>query len=401
VQSLRALIGERIRAGGPISVAEYMRLALYHPTLGYYARTARRTGRAGDFFTSVDVGPVFGELLASQFAEMWQILESLEPDAGADSPNPDSRTLNPARQFDLVEAAAGDGQLARDVLDAAAARHPQFYERIRLSLVEVGAAARAGQPATLGPHAARIAASTPSLPDSVRGVIFANELLDALPVHTVVMRAKGLREIYLDAPDPGGDGPLVQREGPPSTPELARYLERAGARLEAGGRADISLEAPVWIAAAARALDRGFLLLVDYGYEAAELFSATHGAGTLTTFQRHTSGDRASALHDPGERDITAHVDLTTVTRAAEASGLTTLGRLDQTYFLLGLGLADVLDASQTPDGAFDATALRRRLAFKTLLLPGGLGSTLKVLVFGKRVGTPALKGLSYGTRLT
>lgn len=400
---LRVLIAERIRANGPITVAEFMGLALYHPSLGYYARVSRRTGRAGDFFTSVDVGPAFGELLARQLAEMWKILE----DSGPRVPSPSSRSSlrgAAAPGFDLVEAASGNGQLVRDILDAAQAHHADFYEHVRVHLVEVASAAREVQPDTLGPHASRLASSGDALPDSVQGVVLANELLDALPTHAVVMREGGLKEVFVDLDDQGGDHVLVTREMTPSTPEIARYLERAGARLASGWRAEVCLEAPLWIQRAAGALDRGFLLLLDYGHEAAELYSGTHSAGTLATFHRHTSGDLGSLLQNPGDHDITAHVDLTTVTETAERAGLTTIGRLDQTYFLLGLGLAEGFDApppASAPGAGFDVVALKKRLALKTLVLPGGLGSTLKVLIFGKGVGMPTLKGLSYRERLT
>ena len=403
---LRTLIADRIRAEGPISVAEFMRLSLYHPAYGYYARASRRTGRAGDFFTSVDVGPVFGELLARQFAEMWEVLRSSHASTGSDEP--EARSPKPeARFFDLVEAGAGSGRLARDVLDALARHHPELYSRVRLHLVEIAAAARAVQIETLGPHASTLVFSSESLPKSVTGVIFANELLDALPTHAVVMTEEGLREVFIDVKSAdGNDSEFVESEGGPSTPELERYLAAAGAQLEPGWRAEINLEAPAWIRQAARSLQRGFLMLLDYGHEAAALYSASHSAGTLTTFQHHTSGSRAAMLQDPGEHDITAHVDLTTVTRTAEAVGLVTLGRLDQTYFLLGLGLAEMLDGEPF-DGAqgrpfdIDQTALKKRLGLKTLMLPGGLGSTLKVLIFGKDVGRPKLKGLSYKIRLT
>ena len=378
---LRGLIADRIRATGPISLAEYMGLSLYHPSLGYYARASRRTGRTGDFFTSVDVGPVFGELLARQFAEMWRILQE-QPAAGGRRPV----------DFDLVEAGAGSGRLARDILDAAASHHRDFYDIVRLHLVEIAPAARAAQRDTLGPHVSKLASSSESVPDSVCGVMFANELLDALPTHAVVMREDGLREIFVDLQ---GDE-LIERELEPSTPQIARQLAQAGGRLEPGWRAEINLEATAWIRRAARSLSRGFLLVMDYGHEAQELYSVTHSAGTLMTFHQHTSDERESLLRDPGERDMTAHVDLTTMARTAEGEGLLTLGRLDQTYFLLGLGLAEMLDAPQ-----FDRASLKRRLALKTLMLPGGLGSTLKVLIFGKEVGRPALKGLSYRIRLT
>jgi SAM-dependent MidA family methyltransferase len=405
MSQLRALIADRIRTTGPISVAEFMRLSLYHPDYGYYARASRRTGRAGDFFTSVDVGSVFGELLARQFAEMAAII------GGPQSriPTPES----PQGSFDLVEAGAGSGRLARDVLDAVARHHPELYHRVRLHLVEVAPAARAAQIETLGPHSSKLVFSSDSLPERITGVIFANELLDALPTHAVVMTEDGLREVFVDLKGTdGGVAEFVELEREPSTPELLRYLAAVGAHLEPGWRAEINLEAPDWIRRAACSLRRGFLVLVDYGHDAEELYSATHSAGTLTTFQRHTSGDRASSLQDPGEHDITAHVDLTTVAHVAESAGLVTLGRLDQTYFLLGLGSAEMLDirpvdasTSLRVDGearrTIGPTALRQRLALKTLMLPGGLGSTLKVLIFGKDVGRPTLKGLSYRIRLT
>jgi SAM-dependent MidA family methyltransferase len=355
-----------------------MSLALYHPEHGYYARAARRTGRNGDFFTSVDVGPIFGALVGRQFAEMWRILRD--------------------ETFDLVEAAASNGQFARDVLDWAQAHDPEFYEAVRVYLVESSPAARDAHREMLAPHSPRVAASSSRLPDAVHGAVFANELLDALPVHSVVMTDQGLREHYVDA---NLDGRLFERVGRPSTEALEAYLAAAGVQLEPGWRAEINLAALAWITRAAFALHRGFLLLIDYGHEARELYSATHAAGTLTTFHRHLAGQAASAheppwLAEPGRRDITSHVDLTSVERTARELGCTTLGMLDQTYFLLALGLSDLPAAAGTSLGE-----TRRRLAFKTLLLPGGLGSTHKVMVFAKGLGTPALRGLSGNQRLT
>jgi SAM-dependent MidA family methyltransferase len=378
---LLSVILERIRAHGPVSVEEYVDLALYHPELGYYSRADQRSGRAGDFVTSVDLGPVFGGLLACQFAEMWRLTA-----ARGDDEVP----------FDLVEAAAGSGRLSRDVLDWAASEDRAFYDATRLHLVERSPAARARQADVLGAHAGRLASSAADLPESVTGVIFANELLDALPPHLVVMRADGLREVFVDA---AGDR-LVTREAAPSSDRLAAYLEEVGARLEPGWFAEINLAAVDWVRAAAARLRRGFLVLVDYGHEARELFSATHAAGTLTTYRRHASEDRAEGpgwLSGPGDRDITSHVDLTAVQLAARDAGLERVALLDQGYFLLGLGLADrwPADGGEAPD------AIRRRLALKTLLLPGGMGSTHKVMIFGRDVGTPALRGTSTGGRLT
>jgi SAM-dependent MidA family methyltransferase len=355
-----------------------MDLALYDSQSGYYARAAQRSGRAGDFFTSVDVGSVFGELLALQVIEMGGILESSV--SSHQSP------------VDVVEAAAGNGRLSADILRAIRLRNPALYDRLRLHLVELSATARDAQRETLGDVADRLASSSADLPSSFTGVLVANELLDAMPTHQVVMRPDGLREVFVEV---RGDA-LVAVERPPSTPELAAYLDRLGVSLEPGWRVEINLRAVEWTRDAVRRLERGFLILIDYGHPARQLYSATHGTGTLTTFSRHTmagpesGGDQPAWLAEPGERDITAHVDFTSIQRAAEAEGAVALGLLDQTYFLLGLGAAEMHTAD-----------LKTRLALKTLLMPGGLGSTLKVLLLGKNVGTPALRGCSFGVRVT
>ena len=368
-----------------MTVASFMDLALYDPQFGYYARAPRRSGRAGDFFTSVDVGPLFGELLAVQLAEMAETLSSVV----GDGTQTDSSAA--AGRLDLVEAGAGDGRLSADLLHATRQRYPQLYERVQLHLVEAGAPARAAHPSTLGDTADRLASSSEALPDSFEGVLIANELLDAFPVHQVVMREEGLREVFVRATE----SRLVTDERAPSTPALADYLTRLNVALEPGWRAEINLRAIDWIAHAARRLRRGFMILIDYGHEAADLYSAAHATGTLTAFARHRSAGPETTeaetpwLRRPGAQDLTAHVDFTSVRNAAEAEGLRTLGFLDQTYFLLGL-----LDNARP-------LTFKQRLALKTLVLPGGLGSTMKVLILGTGVGQPALRGCSYRMRVT
>jgi SAM-dependent MidA family methyltransferase len=210
------------------------------------------------------------------------------------------------------------------------------------------------------------------------------------------MRADGLREVYVSARRlEADDWRLATTEGPPSTPDLARYLDRLDISLEPGWRGEINLRAVEWMRSAARRLRRGFLIVIDYGHTAQELYSPIHSAGTLTTFAAHTmaGGERPAGapgwLEDPGDRDITAHVDFSSVQAAATDEGLTILGFLDQTYFLLGLA------------AELNTTELKTRLALKTLLLPGGLGSSHKVLILGKEVGSPSLAGCSYRVRVT
>jgi len=377
-----------------MTVAAYMELALYHPELGYYARAARRSGRTGDFFTSVDVGPLFGELLATQLAEMAEILRS---ECGIQN------------SFDLVDAGAGNGRLSADILGAARARASGFYDSIRLHLSEVSPRARAAHASTLGDHAGRLVWSDAALPASFEGVLIANELLDALPVHQVVMREGGLREVYVSGRPAIGTEDLALTEGPVSTPALHEYLERLGVELQPGWRVEINLRAVHWVREAARRLRRGFIMVIDYGHEARELYSPTHAAGTLTTFSRHQSTGPESPgvpawLQSPGNQDITAHVDFTSVRAAAEAEGLQTLGFMDQTYFLLGL-LPPEFGERQSIRNHGESIHNRGRGVgvrnLKTLILPGGLGSTHKVMIFGKGVGTPALRGCSYRMRVT
>jgi SAM-dependent MidA family methyltransferase len=361
-----ALIAERIRRRGPLTVAEFMDLALYAPGVGYYARASQRSGRTGDFFTSVDVGPVFGALLAEYFSGLWRALGN-------------GRGL---ARLDLVEAAAGNGRLTRDILDAAASRHPDFYGAVSAHLVERSAEARARQDRVLERHAARVASSREDLPAAVDGIVFANELLDAFPVHLVEMRGGGLEEVYVDLER----GRLVARRGPLSDGAIAAYLDDAGVRLETGARAEVNLAAVAWVTAAASRLRRGFLVLFDYGYQAAELYSEARRQGTLATYHRHLvdapgEGSAGPAwLAEPGNRDLTSHVDFTSVRRAAERAGLETVAVVSQTRFLL-----DILDRSPLVAEFSAPDRLAERLALKTLVMPGGLGSTLTALVFAKR----------------
>jgi len=382
-------IAQRIRDRGPLTVAEFMSIALYHPEHGYYATRPRRTGRGGDFHTSVDTGPLFGRLLARQIAEMWQVLAA----PGGDMPG--------EAGFDLVEAAAADGQLARDILDAAAEESPGLLDGLRLHLVDASAEARASHRDTLGPHAARLTSSSARLPDAVHGVIYANELLDALPVHAVIGTPSGPAERYVTlAPGGDGDAPVfIEQAGHLSNPAIGRHLASLGVALESGQRAEVNLSALAWLTRACSSLHRGFLMLIDYGYHAGELYSPAHGTGTLAAIASHVTlpaGQQGAAwLEEPGHRDITSHVDLTSVRHVAEALGCETLGMLDQTYFLMALAGPDDSGSPRLPDDA------RARQTFKTLVMPGGLGSTMKVMIFGRNVGRPALTGLIGASRLT
>jgi SAM-dependent MidA family methyltransferase len=344
-----------------------MELALYDAEHGYYARAAQRSGKEGDFYTSVDVSALFGATIAEQLAEMWQLLL-----AGG------------AKRVELVEAGAGNARLSRDILDAIAERHPHLYPLIDLKLVERSASAREAQRHTLGPHRDRLVSSSDRLPGNIRGAIVANELLDALPVHVIEATASGLCEVRVAE----RDGVLVEELQPAPHPQCVALPS-----LEPGQRAELGLHSLAWIRDAALSLERGFVLLFDYFYRPSPDFFCRHPAGTLMTYRRHHASGSAW-LQDPGERDITSHVNVVAIQSTGEAHGFRTLGIVDQTYFLLQLGLPHRLPAGDDP------AAIRQRLAGRTLLMPGGLGDTMKVMIFGKEMGTPELCGLR-GGRLT
>jgi SAM-dependent MidA family methyltransferase len=358
--SAQQVIVERIRTSGPMTVAEFMDIALYDPEVGYYASRAQRSGRAGDFYTSVDVGPLFGACVAAHLSSVYQRDFAGRGDS-----------------FDLVEAAAGNGRLSKDILDAAQREFPQFYDAIRLTLVERSPSARAEQVATLGTHSDKLVATGETLPAAVRGAIVANELLDAMPCHVVTSSENELLELFVDI-DSGSER-LRVTDGPLSSRNIGDQLDRVGATLERGWIAEVSLDATRWTTLAAEAIDAGELLLLDYGHEARELYSAAHANGTLMRYCGHRADARWTER--PGECDLTAHVDFTSVRLAAEARGLQLAAFTDQTRFLLETGVLSRLPAGRS------TIEVRQRLAASSLLAPEGLGGTIKVMILrrGKR----------------
>jgi SAM-dependent MidA family methyltransferase len=351
-----------VRERGPMTVAAFTELALYDPLHGYYSTSRQRSGAAGDFFTNVDVGPLFGEMLAVQIAEVWTKLKG-----------------SLTGHFDLVEAGAGNGRLTRDILDTAARDFPSLYDDLRATVVERSASARQEAFKTLCQHTDKVHSIGSELPYAINGVVIANELLDAFPVHVLTMTPDGVREVYIVAEDGG----LRERIGPVSDPRLDAALSDRD--LPHGWRGELSLDIPEWVHRVASALVQGFLVCFDYA-------SSGH-APTLLAYSRHVGGG-TSWLDAPGTQDISSHIDLAALFRAATEAGLEVVGCVDQTYFLTALGLLDRLPAGG------DVTAVRRRLAARTLIAPGGLGSTMKAICFTKGVEGVALRGFESG-RLT
>jgi SAM-dependent MidA family methyltransferase len=366
---LARLLAERIRATGPISFAEYMRECLYHPQFGYYSRAEAR--RFADYYTSVDVHPIFGRLLARQLSEMWDLL-------GRPS------------EFFAVEAGAGTGRLAAQILDFAARELPDFYRALRYFSVEKAAARRERQRETLGKHLAD-GKATPAaeLPGDVSaGCIFSNELLDAFPVHRVRLERGTLREIHV-----AFDGQSLREElGPLTSPEIETYFQEQRITLREGQQAEVNLDACEWIRDAGRGLGRGFILTVDYGHEAAELYNERHMRGTLLAYSAHRATE--DFLERPGEQDLTAHVNFTALDMRGRCEGLAGTGCVSQMAFLVALGrrneFADLYDA-----GAGEVERIRARLMLKSLINAEGMGERFQVFIQHKGVAQPNLTGLA------
>lgn len=365
---LAALLSARIRRFGPITFAEYMRECLYHPLHGYYSR--REVRRFSDYYTSVDVHPIFGRLLARQLAEMW-------------------RQLDRPREFLLVEAAAGTGRLAGHILEFAQSQLPDFFNAVSYIAVE-RSPARCDQLAAHLSYFIQKGKCRPSIEIPARipaGCVFSNELLDALPVHRALQQRGTLKEIFVTT-----DGKVFSEiPHPLSTGAIAEYFSAQHITLEEGQLAEAGLEACDWITEIARRLERGFVLTIDYGHEAAALFESHHRSGTVLSYSKHQASNDLYAA--PGEQDLTAHVNFTALRQSGARQGLETLGLLRQTTFLLALGKGNDFEDLYDTD-MDEAARLRARLQLKTLIYPEGLGERFQVLLQQKNVGNSQLTAL-------
>lgn len=372
-EGLVARIHDEIARDGPITFARFMDLALYDPEGGYYRAEAAHPGREGDFLTAPEAHPIFGAALARAVADAWDRLGRPDP-------------------FVLREYGAGTGTLAVSVLDGLAAEHPELAARLRYDPIEVEArrleaiAARLGEAGHVGVLAATETSGAPAV-----GFVLANEVLDALPVHRVVFRDGVLREVLVGS----RNGSFVDVEAGPTTRALASRMADEAIELVEGQRAEISLGLGTWIDAASAGLERGVLLLIDYGYPATELYDRVRRRdGTLRAYLRHRVHD------DPyihvGRQDLTAHVDVTAVETAARVAGLDHLGTTTQAEFLVGLGTEDLLRAIQADPATTLEDYVAVRSALMRLLDPGAMGR-FRVMAFGRRwPDGPPLAGFGY-----
>lgn len=344
-----------------------MQMALYDSQHGYYSAGAQRTGWRGHFITSPELDPSFGTLWANAFRDVW---------VACGSPS----------TFEIVEIGPGEGGFAQAVLHAA---DGPFLEALTYRLVERTPAVRDRQEELLG-HMDNVVwtASVTELPDIPFGCVFANEILDNLPVHLVEMRDGEILELCVGEEE----DELVFVARPPSNPELVDFLSRTGVKLAEGERGEVTLAAESLIARVTARLGAGAVVFVDYGMGAEQI---TERGGTLVAYS--SSGADTDVLSFPGERDITAHANWTSVVHTLQRAGLAAIGPLGQRDVLIALGARD-LDASfkQGYDraiaearGADAVSFISRRQALGALLDRGGLGG-LQVVAGLKSIAIPA-----------
>jgi SAM-dependent MidA family methyltransferase len=371
---LEEIIRAEIRAAGPMRFDRFMEMALYHPGSGYYAKTGGPSpiGRSGDFFTSVSAGPLFGRLLARQFFQMWRLLGN---------PNP----------FWIIEQGAHDGQLACDILEwcrAQSSEWPDFFDTIRYAIVQPSGAASIHQ--KCAPEAGLIAYMTwfenlgELAAEQPSGVFFSNELVDAFPVRAITYRSGQWLEQHVAI----RAETLRWTDRPIEDAELMAAIDALPLPAIEGYTTEINLRARHWIREVGRALDRGYVLTIDYGYPASLYYAPFRSGGTLTAYVKHHSID--DVLAEPGMRDITAHIDFTALAQAGGQAGLATLGFLDQQRFLMGVAHDELSGA-----GGPLVKIQENPGAWNTLTHPEHLGADFFALLQAKNA--PAnLDGLRY-----
>jgi SAM-dependent MidA family methyltransferase len=362
--ALIQIIRDGIRARGPVPFAWFMEQALYHPEHGYYGSGRCAIGRRGDYFTSVSVGPLFGKMMAGQFAEIWETLD--RPD-----------------DFVIVEQGAHHGEFATDVLEALREQSPEFFAALRYRIIEPFPILRQRQHGVLRSFAEKTewSASLEEM-EPICGVHFSNELLDAMPVHLLIAAgdagARQWHERFVERTSCGFT--FVDR--PLSDARLQGRIAQLPPAPPGSYETEINLAALDWIEALALKLRRGVALVADYGLRRDDFYAPARTAGTLQCYAEHRV--LPSPLECVGECDMTTHVEWTSLAERAEECGLRLAGFTDQHHFLTGL-------LSSHPELA--SAGAEKSRALQTLLHPEFLGMKFQFLALTKDFTAPGSLG--------
>ena len=361
--SLSERLRERIQREGPISFCDWMTAALYDETEGYYRRAGQRWGRAGDYRTSPERSILFAATFARYFAKLYRELDS-------------------PREWFLVERGAGVGDFAEIVLSTLQLRSPDIFAVTKYVVDELSADSQIKAVNRLARFGAQVQFARLETLDAVPvGVFFSNELLDAFAVHRVTSQQGHLLEFFVGTT---ATKTFEWRLLEPSSERLEHYLSANDVQLEEGQIAEVNLAIENWLEQVSGKLKRGYLVTVDYGAEARELYSsADHPSGTLRGFKQHRIV--ANVLSNPGEQDITTSVNWTHVMRTGELLGLETVDFVRQDQFLLRENLIEELE-QRVAESTDEAERLALRTSAREMILPDGMAASFQVLVQRKKL---------------
>jgi len=357
-QQLTSVIHAEITAKGPISFARYMELALYAPQLGYYTGPAHKFGSRGDFTTAPELSPLYGECLAHQIQPILQHLEVA----------------------DILEFGAGSGQLALNTLTALEKSNtlPDHYY-----ILELSAELQQRQKKLLAekiPHLLERIIWLQQLPENLQGVVIANEVLDAMPVERFQWQNQQAKQLMVDWQNQQFV-PITQ----PAPANLSEKIAQLNIEFSENYSSEINLALKSWIAAIANFLQRGLVLIIDYGFPRHEYYHPDRSMGTLMCHYQHHAHD--NPFFWPGLQDLTTHVDFTAVAEAAIAANLSVGGYTTQANFLLGCGLLAIADNMNNDEKQQYSVAQQ----LKKLLLPGEMGELFKVMALTKNLSIPLI----------
>ncbi|MCX7759874.1 MAG: SAM-dependent methyltransferase [Hydrogenothermaceae bacterium] len=359
-------IKEFITKKGAISFRDFMEIALYYPYYGYYTSDKDKIGGFGDYFTSSELDPIFGQLLAKQFIEIYQ------------------RYFD-KQQTQIVELGSGKGYLLHDVIRYIKESYPEIYQNIKFISVEKSDYHRQLQKELLKDF--DNIEYFPDISDlpKIKGIIYSNELFDAIPTHMIKVRDGKVYEVYLTL-DKEDEVVEIERE---IFKEIRRYIEDLSIELPDNITTEINIDAIKVISMLADKLEKGFIFTIDYGYPSRELYKPYRNRGTLICYYKHTYNE--NYYQNVGLQDITSHVNFSALSYYGEKSGLKTVGFTDQAHFLVNLGLAEELNNLYEKG---DYKSYERANRLKTLILPKGMGEKFKILIQSKNIENPQLEGL-------
>jgi SAM-dependent MidA family methyltransferase len=357
---LEEILIREICEKGPIPFYQYHALCLYHPLYGYYNTPRQKIGKHGDFYTSPSVHPVFGETVARFLLKKWE-------------------EIGRPSIYTVVEFGAGEGSMARALLDEANRLDPPFREALRCLIVERSSHMRALQQEKLRGYPVRWIQSLSEIAP-FEGCVLSNELIDAFPVHVVKWTKHGWKEWYVDVKS----GRLTGVWGDLSAREILDYINAYIPPLAVGQVAEINQDALIWLEKTAQGLNKGHILTIDYGFEADMLYHPSRRKGTLRAFRHHQLSSDVFA--SPGEMDLTHDVNFSAFMQYGKTIGLDPVFFGSQAEFLVREGILDRLVNTQGRD-PFADEGLKRNWAVKHLIFPGALGTAFRVLVQQRRNG--------------